>query len=611
MKTLKEFRHNIWTNLNINDGYLWTFIKDFYDKYDCWKNIDLNDLKDIQKIIWYIDIDIKNSWKEKMNYYDMKWKKIFLEPKVFQPKNFSIESIWLLIHETLHIYFTKWTNQNEFVDFIFDEKKPLFSQVFNVFEDIRINNLSNSFFEKWEDYIKLIYLNYWSKEKWNLKSTMWNSLELIHYSIIKWVERLWDKRLNKFMKDELLWCGELKWILKEKTNIIDDFINSIYSKKYSDSIDKIRKNSDSFLKDINEKIYPLIIEDLEQEQQSWWRSWMNSKNDNSKSKWNWKWWENYSDDIQSYIEWIWSSMDPFNWENNEDQKELMKEDNSTWNSDDLKVNDSSFRKWNKKSENELFKKTKEYIEVKNRNFHIINSLKSRFLQKLEKRRTKVEEWFNKWKTISSNKLIKNILRNKTWEIKRNEILNWTFKKINQKWNKILNLVFICIDKSWSMNWDNIETAKEASIIIVEALRNLDTKFSINAYDADNYTIYDWDYSNDYKNIIDIQSWGWTSEINTLNEVEKRFDFLKKTIWWWYNEINWISMLITDWFWDSCVKESVEKLKKKNIFCYWIWIWKFCWEKELEKAYWENWYIKLSNLKDLPKLLPELIIKKLK
>lgn len=661
---LKEYKENLINekyqivNLTRHQYYWLNFIKDFYDKYENWNyELDISDAKMISHNVWYININIHNSWKEWMNYYRLKEKDIFIEPKCFNNiKDFSLETVWLILHETLHCYFTKWENQEKFIEFIFDENKPMFSQIHNIFEDIRINNLSEKFYYRWQDYIKLIYINAFNKTKIHEVKSQKLKIELANYSVIQWTLSIWDQRLNHFLKTSIAKRDEIREMFPEETKLIDNFIEDIINHHYdSKNFNDLRKDWDRFAIEVFEKMYPLIIDQNEEkekqeemkkkledlknqmeknkednQQKEQWNNWEDNE---KRNKWweqesDWKQWNNGKSTMEEILDTFWE-MSPFNWEESKENQELWNKENKDswkeWDSihDWIKSEKSSswgnLFNWKLRSKEVIKEKIindSTYDKIVLENKIVISNLKSKFLQTLEKRRTSIKTWFNNWKTISSRVLMSNILKSKSWEIRKNEILNWTFKKLENNSKKILNVISICIDKSWSMHWENIELSKKASVIVVEALKNIDTQITVNSFDQENHTIYDWWYNNDYKKITWITADWWTSEINTLMEVEKQFKKLKSKFEKKYHEINWISILITDWFWDDNAKIEVDKLRKENIYSIWIWISTNDYEKnEIEEnllnTYWEWNYFILDDVKNLPVLLPKIVVNQLK
>lgn len=644
--TMNSYQYRQWFNL----------VKEFYEEFEkTWRSINKNIYTMLDRIVskvWYTNIEVKSSEKKWVNFYNLLNKEIYLEPKCFEPKNFTVETVWLTLHETLHVYFSKWVKQDKYLDFIFDKNKPMFPQIFNVFEDIRINNMSKYFYLRWQDYIKLIYHTFWKEWNWYDLSKIepkWEKVELMNYSIIQWALSIGNQEFNQFLSGQVSYRDKLRKVLPEETRLIDEFIEEILNFKFNRSNRLIREDGDIFVREIYDRMYHLIydeqkqkeenektkenlkklLKELEKQDKEKEKQENNEQNERNEEdekqeleKRNSEIDEMSTEELKKEIikkfwknpfEWDLSEKENMEWNSNDHDQIIVHWENDDWNENNfLKVNSVSTKNW--KSKSELIHWENTYKKIVQRNSIFIENLRSKLFQILEKRRTKIEAWYDRWKTISSRVLMQNVLKNKAWEIKRREILNWTFKRMTQEWKKILNLVTVSIDKSWSMGWNNMKKAKESAVIVIEALKRLDTIITVNAYDWENYTIYDWWYNNEYESVSSIFADWWTNEIETMIESMKQFESNKNKYQQWYHWINSILIILTDWYWDWEAYKKVKELNKKWVIVLWIWIN----ENELnddhsifEKTYWKWNYFILNEVNDLPKLLPNLIVDNLK
>lgn len=640
---------------------VWETIKELIDNYEnskIWlKEEDLfKSFNHIQYNIWSNKTSFKRSWKKWLNFYDLKNKVIHLEDKCFEPFWFVPETLWLLIHETLHSYFSKWKEWTR--DFIFDKEKNKFSEVVNIFEDFRINSLSWSFIFYWQEIIKSIYSNihleqsksfdFNSISEENLKKNKYNSLK--NYSLAVSVQRIWWTMFDKDLINFYELSDKIKSIFPNECSKILEFVNSIVRKywTYSKIEDKIKETFTNFVYDIYENIYQIFKDSLEEDENN--QEWNENERQDNESKWIW-WLPNMNPFDQELEEsnesemnsnsWSWDfnheskeswedgeinkenfekvkNINETNWKNEnwQDKKQEKKfQDENKINEEDWiddYLNNFSKQVWSKIDIHKERKKEdyeKKYDEIARKNSHIIWELYTKLFTILQNKKDTITTWFDKWRTIDWNSLMKNQLKILWWSLRKDQLFKWSFKRQNKEWKKVLNVFWIWLDDSWSMLWDPMKTVIESSVIIFETLKKLSIWFCSSSFI---WKIFDWRKDSlDYKKVSNLKAEWCNYEIWLLDNLMKDvWNLVKRSIS--YEEINCVYILITDWFCNiydiNNIKERVERIKKNWNKVIVLWIFEHDYDKKqtiknFENLYWK-WNFKYLN--DV-NLLPETLI----
>lgn len=441
---------------------IWKTIKEMVDNYEwnsSWISWLIDSFYHIQYMIWSTKTEFLKSNKEFLNYFNLVTKKIFLEDRCYDPKEFVPETIWLVVHETLHCYFSKW---HEWINnFIFDKSKPWFWQIVNVFEDFRINSMSWNFMFYWQEMVKSIYVwfNKTLTDRWqditpNDQQIISDKLSaLINFSLWESIKRIWWTMFDSDLEDNYyLWADLAKKHYPNETYIIEEFIKKIVPQYWTYSLIKndIRWTFQTFIEDLYENIYLPIFKELfenqknqqqQKQNQQWGWSWWNQWEEWEKSEWNWwdsswgNWWKEDSNDKDN---WSWNnsedekndSQDNKNWwwnwkEQNKEQEQKDKDWKWWWSWED-KEKEDKWEKWNKKS---------------------VNPFEWEFDQEWD------FEWWEDWEINEENVKDVEEKNDQAWKWK-----DWWEKNEKEHWSKIAwKWWWAPLYEKWNTEYDEIAT----------------------------------------------------------------------------------------------------------------------------------------------------------
>lgn len=621
---------------------------DNYEKSETWLSTLLDSFDHVQYQVWYNKTVIDRSRKKNLNYFNLKTKQIHLEDRCFDPKQFVPEAIWLLVHETLHSYFTKWREWID--DFVFDAKKPWFNEIVNIFEDFRINTMSSNFMFYWQEIIKSIHAEYITENKNNFNVPSEEDIKnfklmyLKNFALSRSIKRIWWTMFDKELQVSYDTADKVEKVFPNECYLIESFLKRMIPQYWTFSIIKsdIRWYFDLFVEDLYNNIYEIVFRELyekeKEKQQNWNQSWnqWGQKLDQSDSwdSWSWQWQWEWKWEKQEWSS-SWNSKWKENWE-----KESWEDWNPSWKwwwNQEEKEEEWQWNWWNwePKSFNPFEEEFdwlesfewNEWDEEQDEQFNedVIEEVKEKNKEAWKDENSSWwddSNWDRSWEVSN-----KEAWRSGWWKFLYKE-WNTEYDKIAKKYNQVIwdlyTKLFTVLQKKrdtikgWFDKWKTVDW----NTLIWN-------KMKILAWQLRNNELFKWSFKRQMKewkkalNVIALwldDSWSMQWDpIKILKEssviisealrrlsVNYCVDTFTQKIFEWDNSLDYKKIWdIEAWYWNNelkmfkSLKENVEKLIKRSIWfevVNWLYIfitdW-YCYDaeriKEVVKEIYDEWH----------------------